>query len=80
MSNRPDATSWLPTIDCPALFIGGEYDEITTTREMTSNAALLPHAQFIEIKKAGHLTPLEQPESFNHHVLEFLNANRFCQH
>ena len=79
MSNRPDATPWLPTIDCPALFIGGEYDEITTTREMTSNAALLPNAQFIEIEKAGHLTPLEQPESFNHHVLEFLNSNRLGQ-
>ena len=78
-STRADATSWLPMIDCPALFVGGEYDEITTTREMSSNAALLPNAQFIEIKKAGHLTPLEQPESFNDQVLGFLNSSQFCQ-
>lgn len=79
MSDRSDATPWLPMIDCPALFVGGEYDEITTTQEMSSNAELLPNAQFIEIKKAGHLTPLEQPDSFNHQVLEFLNSSQFCQ-
>lgn len=77
MSNRADAAPWLPMINCPALFIGGEHDEITTTREMSSDAALLPNAQFVEIKNAGHLTPLEQSESFNHHVLEFLNSNYF---
>lgn len=73
MSNRPDATSWLPLIDCPTLFIGGQYDEITTTQEMSRNAALICNAQFVEIKKAGHLTPLEQPGVFNHQVLKFLD-------
>ncbi|MDA7870788.1 alpha/beta hydrolase [bacterium] len=76
MSNRSDATAWLPMIDCPTLFVGGQYDEITTTQEMSSNAALICNAQFVEIKTAGHLTPLEQPDSFNHQVLEFLNSNR----
>lgn len=73
MSNRPDATSWLPMIDCPTLFIGGQYDEITTTQEMSSNAALIGNARFVEIEKAGHLTPLEQPRAFNHQVLNFLD-------
>lgn len=77
MSTRHDATSWLPMIDCPTLFVGGQYDQITTAQEMSNNAELIPNAQFVEIQGAGHLTPLEQPESFNTRVLEFFNSTHF---
>lgn len=73
MSQRLDATDWLSEIEIPMLFIGGEFDSITTPAEMQSNAAAATNANFKTITAAGHLTPLEQPEAFNEAVGQFLS-------
>lgn len=72
MSQRIDATAWLGEIEVPMLFVGGEFDEITTPVEMRSNADAVSNAQFEIIPAASHLTPLEQPAAFNAVVDRFL--------
>ena len=73
MSQRIDATPWLSEIELPMLFVGGEFDEITSPAEMLSNADAVADAQLKIILDAGHLSPLEQPEAFNAVVGKFLS-------
>ncbi len=73
MAERPDMTAELPSIELPALVLCGESDVITPLEEMRSVADALPNATFHPIAGAGHMTPLEQPETVNRLILEFLS-------
>ena len=74
MADRADATDLLPTIEVPALVIGGTNDPISPPEEMRQFAAAMPNARFVEIDRAGHLAPLEQPEAVNRAIAEFLGG------
>jgi pimeloyl-ACP methyl ester carboxylesterase len=73
MRDRPDSTSLLPTIDVPTLVIGGVEDEITPPAGLRALAARIPGASFVEVARAGHLAPLEQPDQVNARLEEFLS-------
>ena len=72
MADRPDMTGMLTSIDIPTLVIVGEEDAITTSREMKSVAEQIPDAQFVEVQRAGHMAPLEQPDQVNSAIRGFL--------
>jgi 3-oxoadipate enol-lactonase len=72
MAERPDMTSALAQLDVPVLAVCGEHDVITKSAEMRRMAAAILHAQFFEIPKAGHMSPLEQPNSVNSAIVDFL--------
>jgi pimeloyl-ACP methyl ester carboxylesterase len=72
MAERPDVSGLLPRISVPTLVIVGEQDQITTEKEMSQMAALIPLASFLKIPQAGHMAPLEQPEPVNVAILQFL--------
>ena len=72
MAERPDVTEMLPKIDFPTLVVVGEHDSITTSAEMQEIANTIPNADFIEIRDAGHMSPLEQPEQVNSAIADFL--------
>jgi pimeloyl-ACP methyl ester carboxylesterase len=72
MAQRPDVTPRLAELDLPALVICGEHDAISTPQEMRGIAENLPDAKFVEIKNAGHMSPLEQPPAVNAAIREFL--------
>ena len=72
MAERPDATVWLPEIDCPTLVIVGKLDAISPPAEMRAVVAAIPAAQYVEIAGAGHMTNIEKPEEFNAAVERFL--------
>ena len=74
MAQRPDATSLLPAIDCPTLLIVGCQDVISPPDEMEALARAIPGARLVEIRGAGHLSPMEQPEQVNAAMLQFLTA------
>jgi 3-oxoadipate enol-lactonase len=73
MASRQDMTAALSTIDVPALVICGQHDVISRTEEMQSIAAAMPRAQFVEIAGAGHMAPLESPQSVNAAIRRFLS-------
>ena len=72
MAKRPDATTWLPEITIPTLFVVGEHDSITPPSEMQAMARSVPDSVYRLIQRSGHLPPLENAEEFNRAVVEFL--------
>ena len=69
---RPDARRNLPGINCPALVMWGDSDQLTPPEANREIAALLPHAQAVELAQCGHMLTMEQPELVNHHLLQWL--------
>lgn len=72
MACREDVTPHLPRINVPALVVVGEDDGVTTPREMHAVADAIPRSTYVEIRGAGHMTPMENPEAFNAALMEFL--------
>ena len=61
-------------IKVPTLFIVGELDEIFPPAMIKQAAALMPHAQVIEIPEADHSPYFETPRYWNRVVLDFLGS------
>jgi pimeloyl-ACP methyl ester carboxylesterase len=74
MAQRADATGLLPDIDVPTLVVCGQHDVISTVDEMRAIAARIPAARFVEVPKAGHMAPLENPAVVNEAIRTFLIA------
>jgi pimeloyl-ACP methyl ester carboxylesterase len=74
MAQRPDLSGILPRIDCPALALCGEQDQLTPPAEMAEMARHIPAASFRVIPAAGHLAPLENPAAVNLAIREFLQG------
>ena len=64
LGSRPDVTHELEQIHVPSLCIAGSEDAISPAKEMIAWSAELPRGRFVEIPGAGHMSPVEQPESF----------------
>ncbi len=72
MAQRPDMTSELPHIDVPTLVICGAHDAIVPVAEMKALADALPKATFVEVPGTGHMAPLEDPQTVNAAIRNFL--------
>lgn len=64
LGSRPDVTRELEQIHVPTLCIAGTDDAISPPAEMIAWSAELPRGRFVEIPGAGHMSPVEQPDSF----------------
>ncbi|PIC65812.1 alpha/beta hydrolase [Sporosarcina sp. P21c] len=60
-------------IDVPTLIICGEEDCVTPIPESEYIHKCIKNSEFVTIPKTGHLCYLEDPVSFNAHVIEFLS-------
>ena len=67
-----DQRANLPNIEVPTLLIGGESDQNAPSNMMQKMAGKIPGANFIELKKTGHMAPVENPAKFNQVLLDFL--------
>ena len=72
MRDRPDFSSALHRIKCPALVITGENDLIIPPGDSRAMADAIPGARFVQIGRSGHLSNLENPDEFNRELLDFL--------
>jgi|GEM_PF-3086481 len=72
MLGREDFSPFLPKIDIPITYICGLEDTVTPPQMMKVMATKSPNARFCEIKCAGHLPSIEQPEQFNRIITEHL--------
>jgi 3-oxoadipate enol-lactonase len=72
LRDRPDAERQLRGIAVPTLVIVGEEDEVTPVAEARRLAAAIPGAALATIAEAGHLSNLENPDSFNAAVAPWL--------
>ena len=64
MAARPDTTEVLRQLDVPVLVVCGTEDQFSPPLEMRGLAEIAKRGTFVEIPEAGHLVPMEQPESF----------------
>jgi 3-oxoadipate enol-lactonase len=72
MAARPDSTSLLSRLRCPVVCVVGDEDTVTppdVVRQMTDE---IPNARLEVIAQSGHLTNLEDPETFNQHLGAFM--------
>ncbi len=63
----------LPDLNPPLLVLNGEFDNSLSGG--TETASLVPGARHRILKGSGHACCLEDPQTFDAHVLEFLNDN-----
>ncbi|WP_216215499.1 alpha/beta fold hydrolase [Amycolatopsis aidingensis] len=61
MAARPDSTEALRAAGVPALVLVGQEDGITPPEQARAMAEALPAAELVEVPRAGHLSPLEEP-------------------
>jgi 3-oxoadipate enol-lactonase len=72
LAAREDVQSLLPTIDVPTLVVVGQHDVISTVDEMRHIASAIPDAVWVDVPKAGHLSPVENPAVVNEAIAEFI--------
>ncbi|KAF1021541.1 MAG: 2-hydroxy-6-oxononadienedioate/2-hydroxy-6-oxononatrienedioate hydrolase [Paracidovorax wautersii] len=68
VNSRPD----LPHIQCPALILCGENDQLTPLDHSQEMARAIPHAQLHVLPRCGHMLTLEQPLLVGGLLLEWL--------
>jgi 3-oxoadipate enol-lactonase len=71
---RLDTMDRLHEIDLPTLLICGAQDIGTPPAGMREMAKCMPHAGYVEIDPAGHLSNIENPDAFDAALSEFLDA------
>jgi len=76
MLSRSDTTTSLGKINIPTLIICGEQDTLTPPPVMKEMFHKINKAEFIEIPKAGHMTPIENPQAVNKAIRDFLIKNK----
>lgn len=77
MLGRTDTTESLEKIKIPTLLICGEQDALTPPAVMKEMHKKINNAEYIEIKNAGHMTPIENPEEVNNAIRNFLKRLNF---
>jgi pimeloyl-ACP methyl ester carboxylesterase len=75
MAVRPDARSLLPAISAPTLVLVGEHDVISTPEEMRQIAAAIPRSKFVVVPGVGHMAPMEDPDTVNRALIEFVSSS-----
>jgi 3-oxoadipate enol-lactonase len=76
MAQRTDATDLLAQITCPTLIIVGSEDKLTPPSDAEKMSQRIPNAQLEIVATAGHLSNLEQSETFNRLVANFLQRSQ----
>ena len=73
MMHRPDSSATLQSLHVPALIVVGDEDSLTPPAESQKMADMIPTAELVVIPRAGHLSNLEQSQSFNAALTAFLS-------
>ena len=68
-----DVTEKLSLIEVPVLVLTGNDDNITPFKYGTFLEKNIKNARLVNIKDAGHLSPIEKPHEVNRSIRDFLN-------
>jgi pimeloyl-[acyl-carrier protein] methyl ester esterase len=67
-------------IDVPVLLIAGQYDRVTPPEASQALAQLLPQAQLLQIRRAGHAPFISHPEQVAAALLAFTHPSQPQRH
>jgi pimeloyl-ACP methyl ester carboxylesterase len=70
--DRPDLVHRLSEVRVPTLVLVGEWDNFLPSARLAHQA--IGGSRFVLIRRAGHNTPMWQPQAFQRAVAEFLDA------
>jgi len=76
MLARPDSHDDLARVRVPTLVMCGRDDPVTPVRDHEAMAAKIPGARLEIIENCGHLATIEQPESVNRVLIDWLRDTR----
>jgi pimeloyl-ACP methyl ester carboxylesterase len=71
---RPDATSVLPTLQCPTLVLCGREDTWAPPSRHAVMAKMIRHSTLEIIPDCGHMSPLERPRAVNQALRRWLES------
>jgi pimeloyl-ACP methyl ester carboxylesterase len=74
LRDRPDATAALGRVTVPTLILVGEHDTITPPAVAQSLAGKISGSKLVTIPGAGHLSNLENPDTYTAAVREFVTS------
>jgi 3-oxoadipate enol-lactonase len=80
MAARRDYSNDLPNIKLPTLIIAGREDGVRTPADAEFIEHGIKGSRLVVIDGAGHLMNMEQPEVFNHALLDFLKQSSPLSH
>jgi pimeloyl-ACP methyl ester carboxylesterase len=72
LRDRPDSADTLTTINCPALVLCGEEDDLCPPSLHRELATLIKSSRLSIISECGHLSAMEQPNAVNAALLNWL--------
>ena len=72
MAGRTDTTEFLPKIKIPTLVICGSEDKLSPLTVMKPIADKIPGSEFVLVKGAGHMAPIEKADFVNEKIARFL--------
>lgn len=72
MRDRPDSTGTLLEFSQPVLIVAGADDQLMSAADQENMNKAARNSVLVTVPDAGHLTPMEQPDAFNHAIKEFL--------
>jgi 3-oxoadipate enol-lactonase len=74
MRDRADFSAELPKIATPTLVIVGEHDAITPPAGAEAMSKAIPRSNYVMIRGAGHMSPMEQPQQVTDALRRFATA------
>lgn len=77
--HRPDARLHLARIACPTLVVCGDSDQLTPPECSAEIAALIPGAEHQVLAECGHMLTMEQPESVNRALRQWLERGGWAR-
>jgi len=75
LAARTDTTASLSRINIPTLIMVGEHDMTTPPEASRAMHERIPGSELHIVPLAAHMSPLENPEFVNTHLLEFLRRS-----
>ncbi len=72
LMSRTDTTLFLPKINIPTLVLVGSFDKLTPPPILRVMAEKIRDSEFGVIPRAGHMSPLENPDAANDLIKGFL--------
>jgi 3-oxoadipate enol-lactonase len=69
-----DSRKRLPRLNIPTLILSGANDTTVPPERQALLAQAIPNARQVILPNAGHAAAIDQAETFNHHLLEFLSS------
>ena len=73
--NRPDASNYLRSIQCPTLVLCGREDAWASLHGHEQMARQIHNAKLVVVEKAGHMAPMEQPEAISRALVSWLEQD-----